>query len=128
MSGRCLQTNTMSKLHLSIGLCLLLGLMAYAPSAWSQQGKHAPTVEQCRDDQGLWLPKLENDSASISYDELMSLGQEMHECQKIDPEFADRYCNTDGVIEAVKELRFYSFLHRHTLLHQFLTEDAEGKR
>jgi hypothetical protein len=32
----------------------------------SQEVKHAPTVEQCRADQRLWLSKLESDNGVVS--------------------------------------------------------------
>ena len=103
MLSTVLQTNTMSKLRLSAGLCLLLGLVGTAPAVEAQEVQHAPTVEQCRADQKIWLNKVKklwqaeqkSDAASIILQESISLkdltdwGLEMIDCQGQDPQFFD---------------------------------------
>jgi hypothetical protein len=120
----------MSNLHLSIGLCLLLGLIANAPSAWSQEVKHAPTVEQCRADQQLWLDKVENNSIVelVSYTELDDWALEMADCRSVDPARHAEYDNTESEITFRQDIRLEHFLRRHNLWGQFIAEDAQGKR
>jgi len=47
-------------------LWLLLAIAVPLQFIHAQEVKHAPTVEQCRADQRLWLPKLEDPTASAS--------------------------------------------------------------
>jgi hypothetical protein len=66
---------------------VLMGFMGlfFAWKTQAQEVKHAPTVEQCRADQRLWLDKLENTSETI--EDYRTLGQwahEMHECESVD--------------------------------------------
>jgi hypothetical protein len=121
----------MCKLRLSIGIGLLLGLVGTAPSAWSQEVHHAPTVEQCRADQRLWMDRLEqtafNAIANVSYPELTQWRDEMFECQSVDPTSKFLYYNTSGEIKVELVDRLRGFIRRHNLYDQFLAEDAQGK-
>jgi len=105
-------------------------VLLFASLAVSQEIKHAPTVEQCRADQRLWLGKVENDPsvASVGYKELKSWGNEMLYCESVDPDYYNRYYNTDAEIAFVKLGRLIDFLDRHNLRDQFDAEDAAGKR
>jgi hypothetical protein len=99
----------------------------------AQEVKHAPTVEQCRADQRLWLAKLEQDpprsgTANVSYNELNAWTIEMMDCESVDPASAKGYYNTLGEATSEQALRAEGFLHRHNLYGQFLAEDAQGKR
>ena len=99
------QTSTMCKLHLGIGPSLLLGLAGTGPSAWSQEVKDAPTVEQCRADQKLWMAKLERTApadglANFSFGELVGWKGEMMECRDGDPEFQNQYVSTMSEISS----------------------------
>ena len=120
---------------------LLAVVLVSFDSLWSQEVKHAPTVEQCRTDQKLWFSKIENDAkaeaaeglrepvaASISFQQLNFCSLEMHDCARIDPEFKKEYYQTSGDAVGTANNRLVHFLYRHNLLNQFLAEDAEGKR
>jgi hypothetical protein len=99
----------------------------------AQEVKHAPTVEQCRADQRLWLSKMAEPNgkgtADVSYKEVKGWVGEMVYCsKKVDPAFGFEYLNAQSEAEATSALRLENFLFRHNLLRQFLAEDAQGKR
>jgi len=110
---------------------LALSLFVLVGTIGSQEVKHAPTVEQCRADQRLWLSKLEDFQsgglADVSYRELTAWGEVMSECESVDPQNQDRYFNTISEIIAAKVVRLTAFLDRRRLWQQFLAEDAQGK-
>jgi hypothetical protein len=85
---------------------LLVLVLVSVSTVGSQEVKHAPTVEQCRADQRLWLSKLESSVAdpvaNVSFKELSGWQHEMFECQSVDPEFHNRYYNTHSEIYAEK--------------------------
>lgn len=58
-------------------------------SIQAQEVKHAPTVEQCRADQRLWMSKLEQPNragtANVSFDHLLAWVVEMGDCLDVDP-------------------------------------------
>ena len=87
-------------------LWLLLAIAVPLQLIHAQEVKYAPTVEQCRADQRLWLSKLEQPN---------SIGI---------PNVDDAL----GEIFAVMVRRLVGFLERHNLMDQFLGEDAQGKR
>jgi hypothetical protein len=113
-------------------LWLLVLVLVSFNSLGSQEVRHAPTVEQCRADQKLWLSKLEEPGstslANVTFNELNGWGKEMSDCGKVDPEFHFRYYNTDGEATNEQVLRLEHFLDRHNLFDQFIAEDAQGKR
>ncbi|MFI5103193.1 MAG: hypothetical protein ACHP9V_07490 [Terriglobales bacterium] len=96
----------------------------------SQQVRHAPTVEQCRADQRLWLAKVESETSvvSVSFNELHGWLSEMMECKIVDPPRIDQYYNVAAEINSEQLLRMQYFMDRHHLYNQFLSEDAQGKR
>jgi hypothetical protein len=97
-------------------------------SIGAQELKHAPTVEQCRADQELWLSKLDAESILlIDFRELNDWSREMRQCMAVDQKFEDRYYNTVAEANFAKARRFANFLDRHNLYEQFLTEDAQGQ-
>ena len=49
-------------------------------SLWSQEVQHAPTVEQCRADQRLWLHDLEEVSLQPDYFTISNWSSEMDQC------------------------------------------------
>ena len=107
---------------------LLLGLCLCSPLLTAQV-EHAPTVEQCRADQRLWLPKLEGERNLVAASsELNGWRQEMNDCMKVDPAFSDRYYSTTSEAGIEKLLRLEHFLYRHNLYDSFLAEDAHGQR
>jgi hypothetical protein len=122
----------MSKLRLSIGLCLLLTLVGTAPAVWAEEVHHAPSVEQWRADQRLWLSTLENPTGTggdnVRFEELQGWFLEEVECQTVDPHFQVQYYNTAAEITALEMMRLKHFAGRRNLYDQFLTEDAQGKR
>jgi hypothetical protein len=111
---------------------LLVLVLVSVSTGGSQEVKHAPTVEQCRADQRLWLSKLEqtgtDGTADVGYKELFGWAKEMSECEKVDPELHNRYYNTLGEASSEQIIRLENFLDRHHLWDQFYAEDAQGKR
>jgi len=104
----------------------------YAQLIHSQEVQHAPTVEQCRADQRLWLSKLEQPNgagvANVSYNELDDWVSEMIDCHHVDPAFDILYFNTAGEASATMLSRVENFLKRHNSYGQFIAEDKQGKR
>ena len=64
-------------------------LLGASESLSLQEVKHAPTVEQCRADQRLWLSKL-GTNVPAPNTELDNWLIEMGYCKKVDPAFEDR--------------------------------------
>jgi hypothetical protein len=95
---------------------LLLLLLPYQP-IHAQEVKHAPTVEQCRADQKLWLNEVEHASVSTSFPDLVAQEAEMIKCESVDPDFdlhrINIYGNTETEIIALKSTRLAHFLSRH---------------
>jgi hypothetical protein len=44
-------------------------VILFASLAGAQEIKHAPTIDQCRADQKLWLSYVEDESTVVSYEE-----------------------------------------------------------
>jgi hypothetical protein len=113
-------------------LWLLVLVLVSFNSLGSQEVKHAPTVEQCRADQKLWLSKLEepNDAgtSNVSFNELSAWGTEMGDCATVDPSLSSRYRNTETEAAYGRLTRLENFISRHKLIDQFIAEDLQGKR
>ena len=112
-------------------LWLLLLMITPLQLLHSQEVKHDPTVEQCRDDQRVWTTKLVPLGASVakvSYKELERWYQEMGECGRLDPDHSSDYDHTGYDILVTRVTRLEAFLHRHDLWDKFLDEAAQGKR
>jgi len=111
--------------------CLVLFVGLFCGWTPAQEVKHAPTVDQCRADQRLWLDKVEDTSSANalpSFRVLDGWSHEMLDCQSVDPENHNLYFNVLGEIEAVMETRLGHFLDRHGLYGKFIEEDEAGKR
>jgi hypothetical protein len=105
---------------------LLLLLLSSLPA---QEVKHAPTVEQCRADQRLWLDKLESPSSSSpDFGTLSAWGQEMLDCIVVDPTNQKAYSNVFGEVASAKLTSLENFLTRHDLWGKFVEEERAGKR
>jgi hypothetical protein len=110
-------------------LWLLLLMVTPLQLVHSQEVHHAPTVEQCRADQRLWLDKIEQHSmTNVSYHELSAWEEEMVDCSKVDADFHFEYLNTISESDAEQLSRLESFIRRHNLMRQFYAGDAQGKR
>jgi len=72
---------------------LLLLVIPYQ-SIHAQEVQHAPTVEQCRADQRLWLSRIEVPTVTSDYMEIRAWGHEMHEWESVDPTFFNLYHKT----------------------------------
>jgi hypothetical protein len=106
-----------------VPLLLLLGSLP------AQEVKHAPTVEQCRADQRLWLDKLEGSADPLpTFVTLNRWSLEMADCGSVDPANDTRYYNVRAEITAIQVTRFLDFLARHELFDKFIEEDNAGKR
>src|SRR5260221_13812563 len=94
-------------------LTLCMGLI-FAGPAHVQEVKHAPTIEQCRADQRLWVAKLKDTTAFMpeTIDALTGWTDEMYDCMSVDPENRIRYYNVTGEIWAAKSRRLVNFLLR----------------
>ncbi len=110
-------------------LTLFVGLL-FAGKAHVQEVKHAPTIEQCRADQRLWLDKLKNTTERMpeDYRTLHGWSYEMGDCRSVDPENRNPYYNVEGEINALMMIRLLDFLDRHGLYDKFIEEDKAGKR
>jgi hypothetical protein len=110
---------------------MVLALIPFNPIA-AQEVQHAPTVDQCRADQRLWLSKLEVPKgagvANVSYKELDGWFQEMYGCESVDPQHKIQYFNTWSETTIKQQMRLEDYLNRHRLYDQFVAEDAQGKR
>jgi len=110
-------------------MLLLLFVALLAANSTAQEVKHAPTVEQCRADQRLWLDKLENPTVILpDYETLTGWFHKMFECKSSDPENRRLYHNVMGEVDADQVVRLEQFLRRHGLYDQFIAEDSAGKR
>ena len=114
-------------------MMLFAVFLVFVTAISSQELKHAPTTEQCRADQRLWLSKLEQVNppdpvARVGYAELMAWEREMLDCRHVDPERRDLYHNTAAEIDAERADRLATFLFRHGLMDQFYAEEAQGKQ
>jgi hypothetical protein len=114
----------MSRVH------FLVVAVVLTASLIGQDVEHAPTVAQCQADQRLWMSKLEggNPSAIPEYSVLGKWGDEMRDCQEVDPENKPTYYNTQEEIHDAQHLRMLHFIARHGMWQTFLDEDAAGKR
>jgi len=59
---------------------------------------------------------------------LIAWGHEMGDCEKVDPEFHERYRNTYTVATYDRVVRLERFLEGHNLYEKFIAEDGQGKR
>jgi len=94
----------------------------------AQQVKHAPSVEQCRADQRVWMEKLEHSPSDSDYETLIGQASEMEECASVDSQNERRYHSVEHLIVTIQAARMMSFLARHDLVDKFLAEDRAGKR
>jgi len=108
---------------------LLLLLVNSLPA---QEVKHAPTVEQCRADQRLWLDKLEKSPGSPGtlpdYWTLHDWDVEMADCRVVDHDRSLYYDNVSAEISSAQLLRLERFVDRQGLWDKFIEEDKAGKR
>ena len=114
-------------MKLNVTLCVLL--LSLIPSLFGQD--HAPTVEQCRADQRLWITQLiENPEIvkSLTYDQLNDRMLEMANCDAVDRDREIVYVETAARFNMKQMVRLLDFVKRHELLDQFRAEDAAGKR
>src|SRR6266852_4491831 len=105
-------------------LMLFMGLL-FARQAYVQEVAHAPTLEQCRADQRLWLDKLEQTTGPMpeDYRTLNAWSHEMNDCKSVDSENKRLYYNVAGEIQAERVIRLADFLDRHDLYAKFIEED-----
>jgi hypothetical protein len=113
----------------SVTLCVLLLSLT---SLFAQD--HAPTVEQCRADQRLWSSVLRDEHAfadAVSGLPVQALKQrsgEMRDCFAVDSENSHDYFVVVSAYATELSGRYRNFISRHSLMAQFLAEDAAGKR
>jgi hypothetical protein len=118
----------------AIGLSMFLLLFsAVIGASQTKQVEHAPTVEQCRADQALWLSKLEttprgSGTSNVDVRTLHAWAVEMDDCKAVDQANELKYYNTEAETTAAVSGRELGFIYRHNLYQQFLDEDAAGKR
>lgn len=116
-------------MKLNFTLCMFL--LSLATSLLAQD--HAPTVEQCRADQRLWLSQFDNPELvnGLSYYQLSDRMGEMSECIAVDRDDQSRvllYSETASRFNIKQMVRLRDFVKRHGLYDQFIAEDADGKR
>lgn len=109
-------------------LWLLLMLVIPYQSTFAQEVEHAPTVEQCRADQQLWVSELERSSYALTpFEVLQARVLKMVSCATIDPAFKGKYHNVEAEIMTAEAIRISTFLTRHDLWNQFLIEDGQAQ-
>ena len=91
---------------------------------------HAPTVEQCRADQRLWLVQSDDKEhvKGLSFAQINDRMIEMANCVAVDRDRAIMYSETGGRFANQETIRLLDFIRRHDLADQFWAEDAAGKR
>ena|ERR1035438_3156931 len=109
--------------------------------------QHAPTIEVCRADVAVWGdPQAEIDYekaeaewfkndvpdrtaiAKLSIREMSRRGDEMSQCEKVDPNQEKLYSGMQEFYNDVRRDRYARFLYRHHLMSQLEQEDTAGKR
>jgi hypothetical protein len=87
---------------------LFIGLLT--GTARVQEVKHAPTVDQCRADQRLWLDKIEKPTKTVAedFDTIDNWSSEMLDCESVDPENRRLYFHVAGEITAEKSPPLYT--------------------
>ena len=126
-----------------VGYIWALAVILFASPSFSQD--HAPTAEQCKADQAVWV----SDHAQTEYTEaetrhirdgipnrtdiaLLSISQlkrrmsEMYQCMEVVE--MEPYHQTGSFYNGVLGDRFFGFIERHGLMGQVIREDAAGKR
>lgn len=107
---------------------LLFGWLILAVSLTAQV-EHAPTVAQCQADQRLWDFKFLHEREKLpDVTMLQKWNSELRDCLTVDPPTQLQYIFTVDEIDAETELRMLHFLQRHSMIADFKTEDAAGKR
>jgi hypothetical protein len=99
---------------------------------------HAILPEQCRADVHLWKSRNKTENDKLSYDDLQRRSTEMWNCQSIDTGTDEAASEYGKDLEdyrllwtgytSMKEQRLQNFLVRHSLVKQFVDEDAAGQR
>ena len=123
------------KLALTLATVLLVGI----PVGDQDAVKDAPTIGQCRTDQPLWDSKLIEIARGVAngvakgtndatIETLTNWIHEMRGCSVVDHEHAPAYVRTVALAMAAVGVRATDFLHRHSLMDQFVKEDLEGLR
>jgi hypothetical protein len=113
-------------------LWLLLAMLTPLQLMHAQEVKHAPSVEECRAEQTLWVSRLDepNDAGIVNVNDsdLNDWSSRMHLCGSVDPELRWQYYYIQRELSEVQTNRLIRFLVRHNLYGQFLAEDAQGNR
>ena len=106
--------------------CLLItvGVPIWVASQ-EQEKKQTHTADQCRSDTALLQTSK---TEYLPYREIIARLREMSDCAAVDTKNIDRYALTSQFLEGEAYNRLYSFITRHNLREQFLSEDEAGKR
>ena len=109
---------------------ITIGLLLAAQAAISQTIQHAPSIQQCRADQSVWLNQLETDGnlPSVNARTLYEWAHEMEQCQQVDSLNLWKYQTTESESHIAFSRRLMSFVQRHNLWAQFVREDQAGAR
>ena len=109
-------------------LLLIIPLQSIHP----QEVKHAPTIEQCRADLRVRMPRVlsaRNGGADDAiFVELTNWHHELYACRTVDLSLTNQYANVGGAIAEEQKRRLLDFIKRHNLVEEFLAEDAQGER
>jgi hypothetical protein len=108
-------------------LMLFIGLL-FAVKPHVQELKLAPTLEQCRADQRLWLDKVEKTTLAEDYFTINNWAGEMLDCGVLIPRISGSTTMSPERVHGEKVLRLEHFLDRHNLYDKFIEEDKAGKR
>jgi len=107
-----------------------MAILTFGTGAAPQAVEHAPTAEQCRADQAVWVAKVLSDHGTddVPMNILWEWQQEMVECRDVDTSNLDKYFDTVAAIVGMESKRELDFIKREGHLGQFMAEDAAGKR
>lgn len=123
----------------------LLWIIAVSFPSHSQE--HAPTPAVCRADVAVWgnlqaetdyskaetawlTNRVSNQTAiaKLSIKEMMRRGDEMSQCEDVDPDQENTYRDLQMFYHGVRHDRYARFIYRHHLMPQLMQEDAVGRR
>jgi hypothetical protein len=123
-------------------LAILAAVLIHAAPVAAQE--HAPLLEQCKADRALWYsleqeneyrkaylkdgPKNATEFAQLPIKTIKFRIKEMSDCWSVSSQQDDQYVKAAEFYDMVFRDRCLSFIYRHHLMGQLLSEDERGMR